>query len=252
MNKTNNAKKNKFSLKKWIDKNAPAIVISFAAFVLLVGVLLAAFQAKEELVQYSIKNESVYLMLQDEKVDFESQITLDHENKVTKLYVGDEFEMDLTTEPIYYEKKAEVVFPSSMSVIFPIEGKVQKKLNRYTVANAEGIQTIISNQGLKYALTNGFIYDGADLYFFAEPGTVRWGTNQVEISPLSFVSCFYHGDLVIYNYETKEAKLYENVQEDVIMEFDSYTINLSYDSVAVSDGSFLLQKNIENLPVLTN
>ena len=252
MTKTTENKKNKFSFKKWIIKHAPAIVLSFAAFVLLVGVLLAVFQAKQELVQYSIKNEPVYLVVQDAVMEFDSQITLDHDEKVTKLYIDDAFEMDLMTEPLYYANKEEAVFPNTMSVIFPIEGKIQKKLNRYTVANGEGIQTIITNQGLKYALVNGFIYDGGDLYFFTEPGTLRWGTNVVELSAMSFVSCYYHGDLSIYNYDKKEAVLYENVMDDVIMEFEDYTINLSYDSVAVSDGSFLLQKNIENLPVLTD
>ena len=249
---TKTKEKKKVSVKKWIIKHAPAIVLSFASFVLLVGVLLAVFQAKQELVQYSIKNEDVYLIIQDARMDFESQITLDHEDKVTKLYIDDEFEMNLSSEPLYYVNKEEAIFPNSMSVIFPIEGKIQKKLNRYTVANGEGMQTIISNQGLKYALTDGFIYDGADLYFFAEDGVLKWGTNEIEVSAMSTVSCYYHGDLSIYNYDKKEAVLYENVQEDVIAEFDSYTINLSYDSVAVSDGSFLLQKNIEKLPTLTN
>lgn len=249
---TKTKEKKKVSVKKWIIKHAPAIVLSFASFVLLVGVLLAVFQAKQELVQYSIKNEDVYLIIQDARMDFESQITLDHEDKVTKLYIDDEFEMNLTSEPLYYVNKEEAIFPNSMSVIFPIEGKIQKKLNRYTVANGEGMQMIISNQGLKYALTDGFIYDGADLYFFAEDGVLKWGTNEIEVSAMSTVSCYYQGDLSIYNYDKKEAVLYENVQEDVIAEFDSYTINLSYDSVAVSDGSFLLQKNIEKLPTLTN
>ena len=245
-----NNKKKKVSMKKLLIKHAPAIVISFAAFVLLVGVLLAVFQAKEELVQYTIKDENVYMYVQDMRMDFYSTITLDHEENITKLYIDEEYEMDMGTEPLYYENKEEVIFPNTMSVILPVEGKMQRKLNRYTTINGEGIQAIISNQNLKYALTNGFVYDGSNLYFFVEKGTLSWGTNKAELSPMSMVSCYYQGDLSIYDYEKNEAVLYENVTDDVIMTFEDYSVNLSYDSVAVDNSSFLLHKNIEKLAAL--
>jgi hypothetical protein len=158
--------------------------------------------------------------------------------------------MDMGTEPLYYENKEEVIFPNTMSVILPVEGKMQRKLNRYTTINGEGIQAIISNQNLKYALTNGFVYDGSNLYFFVEKGTLSWGTNKIELSPMSMVSCYYQGDLSIYDYEKNEAVLYENVTDDVIMTFEDYSVNLSYDSVAVDNSSFLLHKNIEKLAAL--
>ena len=43
-------------LKKTIIKNAPVVLISFAAFLLLTVALMFVFRAKEVLVQYSIKN----------------------------------------------------------------------------------------------------------------------------------------------------------------------------------------------------
>lgn len=247
---TKTKEKKKISIKKWIIKHAPAIVLSFASFVLLVGVLLAVFQAKEELVQYSITNESVYFYIQDARFDFHTKITLDHEDKVTNLYAGDNT-MQLSNEPLYFVSKEEAIFPNTMSVIFPVEGQLQKKINRFTVVNGEGIQTILSNQGLKYALTNGFIYDGGDVYFFVEKGTLTWGTESVELSPMSFVTCDYYGDLSYYDYETKQARLIEKVETDVIMNFENYQINLSYDSVDIGKDSFLLQKNVDALPVLT-
>jgi hypothetical protein len=250
MTKTVETKKKKFSFKKWIIKHAPAICLSFAAFVLLVGVLLMTFRAKEELVQYSIENENVYMYVQDARFDFNTKITLDHEEQVTNLHtLGTS--MELNSEPLYFEEKEEAIFPKSMGIILPIEGQLQKKLNRYTVVNAEGIQPLLTNQGLKYALTNGFMYDGGNLYFFVEKGTLTWGTESVELSPMSFVTCDYYGDLSYYNYETKEVRLIENVKTDVVMNFERYKINLSYDTVEVGKNSFILQKNVEALPVLT-
>ena len=246
---TKNEKK-KVSIKKWIIKHAPAIVISFAAFVLLVGVLLAVFQAKEELVQYSIKNENVYMIVAGEKFDYFSEITLDHEDKVTKLYINETFEKNLYNEPLYFANKDEAIFPNTMAVIFPIEGKIQKKVNRYTTVNGEGLQAILSNQGLKYALTDGFLYDGKDIYFFVEDGTLTWGDQKIEISAMSFVSCYYHEDLYVYDYESKKAMVFEKVDEDILATFDNYSVNISYDSVIVGEDSFLLQKNVEALPIL--
>ena len=128
--------------------------------------------------------------------------------------------------------------------------RVQKKINRYSIIDGQGIQPVLSNVNLKYALTNAFIYDGANIYFFLEEAKITWGTNEVTVPCFSFVFCDYIGDLIIYNYETEEIIYHEMVNDIVTAEFENYKINMSHDSVIVNDKSTLIQKNIESLQLL--
>lgn len=236
-------------IKKYIKNNASLVCLSCGAFLLLTVALLFVFRAKEELVQYSIKNENIYTFAANLRLDFYSTITLDHENNVTKLVSGAE-ELELYNEPIYYVGRKEAVFPNKMTVVFPLENRIQKKINRYTVVDGQGIQPVVSNVNLKYALNDSFIYDGSNIYFFLEPAKVTWGNNSVDVPFFSFVFCDYRGDLIIYNYDTEEIIYHEMVNDVVMAEFKNYKINMSHDSIIVNDKSSLLQKNIESLKLL--
>jgi hypothetical protein len=88
--KTQNKKENqngdmKKKFKKYIKKYASVICIGFASFFVLVGVLIALFQAEEELVEYTIKNEKLYTYSGDIRLDFDTEITLDYEDNVAKM-----------------------------------------------------------------------------------------------------------------------------------------------------------------------
>lgn len=245
-NETKKTKINKRTVKKWFKNHAPIICISFAAFVILLGVLLVLFQAEEELVKFKIKDEKLYTYIGLNKMEFDTTITLDHENNVTRLMVGEE-EITLFTEPIYYENKKQVVFPVTMSVVFPLNGRIQKKIDRYTIVDGNYSSPIAKNVKLDYAIIDGFVYDGFDVYFFTEAGKIKYGETIVDIPAFSFVRCEYNGSLYIYNYETKEMTYEEEVKQIVTAEFEGYTINLSYDNIVVDGEPSLLNKNINSL-----
>ena len=58
------------------------------------------------------------MVVQDAVMEFDSQITLDHDEKVTKLYIDDAFEMDLMTEPLYYANKEKRTLPQDFCTKF--------------------------------------------------------------------------------------------------------------------------------------
>lgn len=240
-------------IKKWLKKHAPIICISFAAFIVLLSVLLVLFQAEEELVKYKIKNEKLYTYSGQIRLDFYTEITLDHDNNVTKLISGKD-EIELLTEPIYYEGKKQVIFPNVMAVIFPMNNDCQKKLNRYTIINGDASHPIANNVNLSYALVDSFIYDGYDVYFFTEDGKITYGDKVVEVSAMSFIRVEYNqgvnGSLYLYNYEKNEMYFDEDVNDTVVAEFEEYSVNLSYDKIIVGEDSRILNKNINSLPKL--
>lgn len=239
----------KKNIKKWIKKNAPIICVSIAAFVLLVFVLLLMLQAEEELEQYEIKNEKLYTYSLNHRLDFYTEVTLDNKNNVTKMIYNGE-EITLYTEPIYYVDKEVAIFPNRMTVVFPLNLRKQYKLNRYTRVNGESVQVILQNENLEYGLNNSFVYDGDDVYFFVEDGVIKFGDKSVEVSKFSFVRCEYRGSLSIYNYETDTMTYEEKVTDNVIATFDTYSVNLSVDSITVNNEPSLIDKNIEIMEVL--
>lgn len=245
-NETKKTKINKKAIKKWFKNHAPVICISFAAFIILVGVLLALFQAEEELVKFTVKDEKLYTYSGTIKMEFDTEVTIDHDNNVSKLMAGEE-EIELYTEPIYYENKKQVVFPNTMSVIFPLNERVQKKINRYTVINAEGAQPFATNIKLNYALFDAFVYDGADVYFFLDSGKIKYADKVVEFSAFSFLRCEYNGSIYLYDYEKKEMYYEEEYIGVVTAEMPGYSINVSYDKITVDGEPSLLNKNINAL-----
>ena len=248
-NETKKTKITKKAVKKWLKNHAPIICISFAAFIILLGVLLALFQAEEELVKYTIKNEKLYTYSGHIKLDFDTEITLDNDENVTKLLAGEE-EIELFTEPIYYEAKKQVIFPNSMAVIFPTNDRIQRKINRFTIIDGNYSSPVAKNVKLDRALIDAFIYDGFDVYFFTEAGKIKYADKVVDVPAFSFVRCEYNGSLYIYNYETKEMLYEEEVKQIVTAEFEGYTINLSYDNIVVDGEPSLLNKNINALTKL--
>ena len=244
-------KKEKKSLKKILAKNAPIICISCAAFLVLVGVLLVVFQAEEEITQYTIKNERLYTFVLNHRLDMTSQVTLDHDENVTKMIYNGE-EITLMSEPIYYVGKQEAVFPDAMSVVFPRDNRRQKKINRYTKVEGGSVQAMLTNTNLKYALTDAFIFDGDNVYFFVDDGTIKYGDKTVPISKFSMVVCEYRGSLAIYDYKTQKMTYEEKFEGNVIADLNTYSINLSEDKVILKGESYLLDKNVETQPLLAN
>lgn len=250
-NQNAEVKKEKKSFKKVLMKNAPIICISFAAFLLLVGVLVVVFQAKEEITQYTIKNERLYTYMLNHRLDMTSQVTLDHDDNVTKMIYNGE-EITLVSEPIYYTDKKEAILPNDMSVVFPRDERRQKKINRYTKVEEAGSQVVLMSSNLKYALTDAFVYDGDNVYFFADDGVVKYGDKTIPVSKFSMVTCEYRGSIAIYDYKTQKMTYEEKFEGNVIAEFENYSINLSEDKVIVKGESSLLDKNVETQGLLTN
>lgn len=246
-----NVKINKTEIKKWIIKHAPVICISIVAFIVLVVVLVIAFQAKEELQQFTVESKELYTFAADHKLEYTGQLTLNHEDNVTKMTYNGE-EVTFLSEPIYYKGQKKLVLPNKMSVVFPVANRNQYKINRFTVLDNEGIQLYARNVDLNYGLNNAFIYDGYDVFVFIEAGTITYGDKTIEVSPMSFARCEYRGALSIYNYEKDEMIYEEIVNENVIATFENYSIDLSNDLLIIYDEPSLLTRSVDIQPTLSN
>ena len=245
----NDAKKfNIKDLEKKFNKIAPFFLFTVIAVIVVVVVILSSHYARKEIEEYSIRNKNVYTYIGDERFDFDGKVTLNRKNSVTNLELdGGTFE--LTREPLYLADEDSVIFPYSMSVVYPAFGVTQYKINYFTLAELDtNNQVILIGTDLKdYVLNTAFIYDGNDIYFFVEDTNIVFDDKEITIPALSFVSCEYKGVLTIFDYSKKTAEMYTDIKSDVMAVDKDFKINLSHDSVVLSNSSALLIKTVDKL-----
>lgn len=100
-------------------------------------------------------------------------------------------------------------------------------------------------------MDTAFLYDGADLYFFINPVVIQFGSTEISLSPFSYVTYNFNKELYVYDFESDVMNYYSDVSDVVLAKADSYTVNLSIDSLERdNDKSRLLMKNFSYLPKL--
>lgn len=225
------------------------ISVSIIIVIIIAISISISLLAKKEIEEYVIKNEELYMYFGNQKIEYDSKITLNRKNNITKLIVDDE-EQDFDSEPLYYRNEAKAIIPQNMLVVFPLKGILHKRINYFSTIHYMNNKVELTFTDMKKDITGSFLYDGDDLYLFTEKVTIKFNDNSYEITPLSFVLCNYKGDLYIYNYEKDEMLSFENVNALVYAKNENYEINLSVDSVQFNDKNVLLAKNINTIEII--
>ena len=99
-------------------------------------------------------------------------------------------------------------------------------------------------------LEESFLYDGGNLYVFLYKTDVEIDGKTVTLSPLSYISVTYQGEIYYYDKENDKYVIIDKHKKDVIATLGTYKINLSTDMILYSNNNNkLLIKNSGNLPV---
>ena len=236
----------KKSLKKIFEKKLPLLLSSIGIVFVAISVIAVISLTKKDLEELIIENDEVYIYFGEEKFEFKSKATLYNDKGITSLLL-DEKKVELQSEPIYYKKRVEALFPQKMSVVFPITNGMQKKVNYYTSIEKNGEDFYLKNKDLDYKISSSFLYDGNDLYFFIEDTKIVFGEVEINIPRFSYVINRYKGELYIYDYSQDNMMFFEQVNEDVYAISNNYKINISIDSLILNNKTKLLMKNLDYL-----
>lgn len=230
------------------NKKTLGLALMLTILIMLILVVISLFLAKKDLNEYKIRNEDIYMYFGEKKFEFNSDVILDKDNNITSLKT-DNKKLNLYSEPVYIKNKKKVIFPKSMNVVFPKSSFKQYKINYYTVLTKDNEDYKLTNKNLNYRISNSFLYDGNDLYFFITQGTVTFSNQSIDISPMSYVSYSYgNGELYIYNYTEDKVYYYPAmIDGDVIFKNEDFELNISLDSVKSSTKNKLLRKNVDDL-----
>ena len=230
------------------NKKTLGLALMLTILIMLLLVVISLLLAKKNLNEYKIRNENIYMYFGEKKFEFNSDVILDKDNNITSLKTNNK-KLNLYSEPVYIKNKKKVIFPKSMNVVFPKSSFKQYKINYYTVLTKDNEDYKLTNKNLDYRISNSFLYDGNDLYFFITEGTVTFSNQSIDISPMSYVNYSYgNGELYIYNYDEDKVYYYPAmIDGDVIFKNDDFELNISSDSVKSGTKNKLLRKNIDDL-----
>lgn len=143
-----------------------------------------------------------------------------------------------TTLPIYLADSRKVVLPTDLLYYEPRSNKYSRLPYFSEIRCEENGAITVTRDGKTAQPTQGFLYDGEDFYLFLEPVTLSFNGYTMELPSLSYVEARYGGDIMVFNYDTKEFFIEasdgtgtaEAGEED-------YEISLLGDSMTLLDGT---------------
>ena len=233
-----------------MKKYKSEVILGIIAIVLVIIFIIFIFIARNSIEQYSTsQTEKIYYYIDDELMEYDGKLTLDKNKKITDFY-NSEIDLDTLTDPIYFKNEDKVLFPVSMSVVRPTLGMKQNRIQYFSTISKTQTYTKVSNVNLDMNISNAFLYDGVDTYFFVDDVTLTLGKKTIELPAFSYVRCGFKSFVYVYDFEAKTMSKYTDIDYLVYASNNNYRINLSADNIDYNDTSILLMKKINNLPIL--
>lgn len=198
------------------------------------------------------ENHDFYQWYSGQKVECKGQLTFTRKEGLTELRATDR-KVTLDSTPVYYaDENNKVIFPEDMAIVYPNNNGMMYRINHFAdITEEDGtiyLETNLATKTNKTKLEKAFLYDGQDLYFFLERTTITVNGTNYEVSPLSYVIVRYKQSVEIYNYEKDEYQVIDTTEtQDAKVVTDTYTINMSVDSLQTAEKEQLLIKGLSYL-----
>lgn len=185
---------------------------------------------------------SFYQYFAGRKVEYEGTLKINRKNNIVDLDTGKQ-KIDLTSVPVYYkEDKVKVLLPQSMTIVRPLSGyKQEKTVNFSTITwDKDNTAYLLKSNEYDTEITNSFLYDGVDLYFFLTETNIKIGNDEITLSPMSYIRVNVGNSLECYDQESDTYKIMEITTEQVLATNKDFEVNLSSDKVTNYDNIILL------------
>ena len=152
------------SLMKFL-KNKYKILIPVMVGVVILISLFFLYRRYEYDNTKNKKEVLVYQCFAGVRNDFTAIVTYNLKDAIVDISAKDA-KVQFDSEPVYYNDKSKVIFPSEMNIVFPLLNGSQYKLYKYaTYYNEDEVHFIKNNTDLG-TYRYFFLYDGEDLFFF--------------------------------------------------------------------------------------
>ena len=198
------------------------------------------------------ENHDFYQWYSGQKVEYKGQLTFTRKEGLTELKATDR-KVTLDSTPVYYaDENNKVIFPEDMAIVYPNNNGMMYRINHFADITEENgdiyLETNLATKTNKTKLEKAFLYDGQDLYFFLDRTTITVNGTNYELLPLSYAIVRYKQSVEIYNYEKDKYQVIDTTEtQDAKVVTDTYTINMSVDSLQTAEKEQLLIKGLSYL-----
>lgn len=232
-------------------KRRSSIIMSsvIAALILIIVIVVIIIG---NLNSTTTENHDFYQWYSGQKVEYKGQLTFTRKEGLTELKATDR-KVTLDSTPVYYaDENDKVIFPEDMAIVYPNNNGMMHRINHFAdITEEDGtiyLETNLATKTNKTKLEKAFLYDGQDLYFFLERTTITVNGTNYEVSPLSYAIVRYKQNVEIYNYEKDEYQVIDTTEtQEAKVVTDTYTINMSVDSLQTAEKEQLLIKGLSYL-----
>lgn len=232
-------------------KRRSSIIMSsvIAALILIIVIVVIIIG---NLNSTTTENHDFYQWYSGQKVEYKGQLTFTRKEGLTELKATDR-KVTLDSTPVYYaDENDKVIFPEDMAIVYPNNNGMMYRINHFADIIEENgsiyLETNLATKTNKTKLEKAFLYDGQDLYFFLERTTITVNGTNYEVSPLSYAIVRYKQNVEIYNYEKDEYQVIDTTEtQEAKVVTDTYTINMSVDSLQTAEKDQLLIRGLSYL-----
>lgn len=227
-----------------------SIVSALIVIIIIVSIIISNLNSTKT------ESHNFFQWYSGQKVEYKGELTFTRKEGLTELKATDK-KVTLDSTPVYYaEKENKVIFPEDMAIVFPHNNGMMYRINHFSNIIEENsdvyLETNLAVETNKTKLDQAFLYDGQDLYFFLERTNITVNGTTYEVSPLSYAIVRYKQSIEIYNYEKDEYQVIDiqDGQEAKVVT-DTYTINMSFDSLQTAEKEQLLIRGLSYLKPYT-
>lgn len=227
-----------------------SIVSALIVIIIIVSIIISNLNSTKT------ESHNFFQWYSGQKVEYKGELTFTRKEGLTELKATDK-KVTLDSTPVYYaEKENKVIFPEDMAIVFPHNNGMMYRINHFSniieESNDVYLETNLAVETNKTKLDQAFLYDGQDLYFFLERCNITVNGTTYEVSPLSYAIVRYKQRVEIYNYEKDEYQVIDiqDGQEAKVIT-DTYTINMSFDSLQTKEKEQLLIRGLSYLKPYT-
>lgn len=233
-------------------KKRKSTIITTSIIAALIVIIVIVIIIIGSLNSTTVESHDFYQWYSGQKVEYKGELTFTRKEGLTELKATDR-KVTLDSTPVYYsDENGKVIFPEDMAVVYPNNNGMMYRINHFADITEENgeiyLETNLATKTNKSKLEKAFLYDGQDLYFFLERTSITVNGTTFEVSPLSYAIVRYKQSVEIYNYDKDEYQVIDTTEtQDVKVVTDTYTINMSVDSLQTAEKEQLLIKGLSYL-----
>lgn len=193
------------------------------------------------------KNEiSVYQYFGGMKVEYTAVVTYNLKEVIVDISSKDK-KIEYDSTPVYYVDEEKVLFPSEMTIIFPMRDASQYRLYKFATYYKEDDLHFVKNNADIGTYDYFFLYDGKNMFFFPDETTLKINDKEYKtLGPKSYVSVVGGLTLIYYDTTTDTSEVIELDGETVTVVNSSMNVNIN-EKYLMSFGNKVLLFRPDNL-----